>query len=107
MAFSFTGEQRCFIHKIFSRLGRSRSAALVIGYLMWKLKISYREAFAEVSRHRDVLPNFGFQIQLKCFEKNNFEFDTTLRAYQKCRRLIVMLAALRPILRVLCCYRDE
>jgi protein-tyrosine phosphatase len=47
-----------------------QSATLVIAYLMRKEMLSFKEAIAEVRRHRPkVLPNLGFERQLKDYEK--------------------------------------
>lgn len=50
--------------------GVSRSATLIIAYLIKKLKISYEEAFIFVRRKRSVIkPNKGFEEQLRLWEK--------------------------------------
>ncbi|CAD8096229.1 unnamed protein product [Paramecium primaurelia] len=50
--------------------GVSRSAATVIAYLMRKQGMSFQEAFQFVRLKRSVVcPNFGFQRQLKQFER--------------------------------------
>lgn len=49
--------------------GISRSATIVIAYLMWKNKLSFEEAKAFVRSKRSIIyPNNGFQLQLKEFE---------------------------------------
>jgi protein-tyrosine phosphatase len=48
--------------------GYSRSAAVVIGYIMSKEKLSYAEAFASVRKKRIIGPNPGFVHQLQMFE---------------------------------------
>lgn len=51
-------------------VGSSRSASIVIAYLMWKKKMKYEDAYSFVKEKRPiVLPNNGFQEQLKMFEK--------------------------------------
>jgi hypothetical protein len=58
--------------------GRSRSGAMVIGYLMKKYKQPYPETLNKVLVHRKrVMPNIGFQIQLRIFGKYNW--DTTVK----------------------------
>eukprot|EP01027_Heterolobosea_sp_BB2_P012439 GEZU01018032.1.p2 GENE.GEZU01018032.1~~GEZU01018032.1.p2 ORF type:complete len:123 (+),score=39.38 GEZU01018032.1:574-942(+) len=53
--------------------GVSRSASVVIGYLMHSRKLPYAEAFKLVKEKRGIIaPNSGFVKQLKMFEKNNF-----------------------------------
>ena len=55
---------------MFSLQGRSRSAAIVIAYIMFKLSISYDEALAMMQKLRPiVLPNNGFAKQLLEFEE--------------------------------------
>jgi len=51
--------------------GVSRSASIVIGFIMWKMRLSYEEAFLLVKQKRKcVCPNDGFIIQLKNFEES-------------------------------------
>lgn len=51
--------------------GISRSATIVIAYLMWKNKLSYNEAYWSVKNKRKFIsPNDGFVRQLKEFEKH-------------------------------------
>lgn len=50
--------------------GVSRSASLVIAYLMYKNHISLSEAIKLVKSKRSCIsPNFGFMLQLRDFEK--------------------------------------
>ena len=50
--------------------GASRSATIVIAYIMWKQKLSFENAFNFVNKKRPVaFPNFGFREQLKIFDK--------------------------------------
>jgi len=59
--------ERVFVHCM---LGRSRSAALVIAYLMREQKKTLREAFDHVrSRRTIVKPNSGFMRQLIAYEQ--------------------------------------
>ncbi len=55
--------------------GVSRSASIVIAYIMWKNKYNYEEAYSFVKERREwINPNEGFISQLKEFEqilKNN------------------------------------
>ena len=58
--------------------GMSRSATIVIAYLMWKKHIKYEDAFNFVKEKRKCIePNEGFIIQLKYFDellnKNNYD----------------------------------
>jgi protein-tyrosine phosphatase len=63
----------CFVH---CKRGVSRSATIVIAYLMWKLKNTFQEAFTYLKEKRLVIcPNNGFVMQLKNFEKHLVEND--------------------------------
>jgi len=67
---------KIFIHCM---AGVSRSATIVISYLMWKEKTSLDEILKKVKEKRFVSPNFGFMEQLKIFEKllkeNNYDLN--------------------------------
>ncbi len=67
---------KIFIHCM---AGVSRSATIVISYLMWKEKKSLDEILKKVKEKRFVSPNFGFMEQLKIFEKllkeNNYDLS--------------------------------
>jgi len=59
--------ERVFVHCM---LGRSRSAALVIAYLMREQKKTLREAFDLVKSRRTIIkPNSGFMRQLIAYEQ--------------------------------------
>merc|ERR1712087_837021 len=50
--------------------GKSRSASICIGYLMWKQNISFEDAKYAVRQKRPIIfPNAGFEKQLKEFAK--------------------------------------
>jgi len=50
--------------------GVSRSASIVIAYLLWKNKKGYNETYFDVkNKRRYIGPNQGFVIQLKYFEQ--------------------------------------
>jgi len=52
-------------------LGISRSATIVIGYIMHKNRITYNDAYKLVhSKRPQIDPNFGFCCQLLVFEKS-------------------------------------
>jgi len=55
-----------FVHCM---MGKSRSATLVIAYLMKSLNMDYEDAYKFVKSHRKIIfPNLGFVRQLKEFE---------------------------------------
>ena len=68
------GEDKVLIHCF---AGVSRSAALVIAYLMWKKKSTYEECYNLVKDHRFIGPNIGFRKQLLIFEEKlkNSDYD--------------------------------
>ena len=50
--------------------GASRSATIVIAYLMWKNQLDYKESAKFVEQMRPCInPNYGFVRQLEIFEK--------------------------------------
>lgn len=63
--------------------GVSRSATVIIAYLMKKYKITYHEAFEQVkSRRSIVFPNQGFVSQLKIYGKMGYKIDKTNMHYK-------------------------
>ena len=57
----------CFVH---CQAGMSRSASIVIAYVMYKLKLKFEEAFDYVKKRREyIYPNEGFKLQLMDFER--------------------------------------
>lgn len=54
------------------QMGLSRSATVVIAYLMKKYRIGYREALDKVRAKRYVYPNPGFVSQLQKYKDLNF-----------------------------------
>ena len=61
------GDEKVLVHCM---AGASRSATVVIAYLMWVNKWKFEEAFSFVKSKRPIAcPNDGFQDQLKLFEK--------------------------------------
>ena len=61
------GEEKVFVH---CAAGESRSATIVIAYLMWKNKMVFDKAYDFVRQKRPrIYPNFGFRQQLQMFEK--------------------------------------
>ena len=81
-AFEFidSSKDNIYIHCV---MGISRSASIVIAYIMYKNKMTFNEAFDFVAKKRKVIsPNTGFQNQLKKFEKilkeNNYVLPDNL-----------------------------
>ena len=71
------GNEKVLVH---CWAGASRSATIVIAYIMWKYKTSVEDAINYVLQKRtQILPNSGFQKQLKIFEKllkdNQYDID--------------------------------
>ena len=65
------GEEKVFLH---CAAGESRSATIVIAYIMWKKKMTFDKAYNFVKQKRSrIYPNFGFRQQLQKFEKLLFE----------------------------------
>ena len=57
----------CYVH---CQAGVSRSASIVIAYVMYKLRLNFEDAFNYVKEKRDyIYPNDGFQLQLKDLDK--------------------------------------
>ena len=57
----------CYVH---CQAGISRSASIVIAYVMYKLKINFDEALKYVKDKREyIYPNNGFSLQLKDLDK--------------------------------------
>ncbi|CAK80396.1 unnamed protein product (macronuclear) [Paramecium tetraurelia] len=49
--------------------GISRSASIVIAYIMWSQKKSYKDSYKYVDEMREIIyPNEGFRNQLKAYE---------------------------------------
>jgi protein-tyrosine phosphatase len=56
----------CYVH---CQAGVSRSASIVIAYVMYKLKLKFEDALKYVKEKRDyIYPNAGFRLQLKDLE---------------------------------------
>ena len=71
------GDEKVLVH---CQAGASRSASIVIAYLMWKKRKKYDEILKLVKSKRFIVsPNFGFKEQLIAFEKvladNDYDID--------------------------------
>ena len=67
------GEEKILIH---CKAGASRSATIVIAYLMWIKKWKFEQALKYVQEKRPIVgPNEGFLKQLEMFEKLLIEND--------------------------------
>ena len=67
------GEEKVLVH---CAAGASRSATIVIAYIMLTKKMKYDDASQLVRDKRFIIcPNFGFREQLKMFEKLLIEND--------------------------------
>ena len=71
------GDEKVFVH---CAAGASRSATIVIAYLMWKKKMRFDKAYNFVKSKRSIIyPNLGFRQQLQMFEKllleNGYNID--------------------------------
>ena len=71
------GEEKVLVHCM---AGASRSATIVVAYLMWKEKMKYKDAMELVKQKRFIVyPNLGFRDQLKKFEeeliKNEYDIN--------------------------------
>ncbi|RWS08043.1 dual specificity protein phosphatase MPK-4-like protein [Dinothrombium tinctorium] len=63
--------------------GVSRSATIVIAYLMNKYKWSYLKTFRYLEKKRSIIdPNYGFKEQLKLFEEMGFKINTSNKTYR-------------------------
>jgi len=67
-AFTFIDSAKGAVY-VHCKAGISRSATFVIGYLMWKFDVSYKEAYRFVQAKRpQISPNPGFEAQLRYYE---------------------------------------
>ena len=71
------GDDKILVH---CAAGASRSATVVIAYIMWNKKMSFKEALEFVQNKRNIVcPNPGFKDQLELFEKelikSNYDID--------------------------------
>ena len=76
-----SSKDNIYIHCV---MGISRSASVVIAYIMYKNKMNYNDSYDFVYKKRKVIsPNTGFKKQLKKFEKilkeNNYKLPEDLK----------------------------
>ncbi|XP_063902761.1 dual specificity protein phosphatase MPK-4-like isoform X1 [Zophobas morio] len=63
--------------------GVSRSATVVIAYIMKKYQLTYREAFEQVKLKRSIVyPNQGFISQLTLYKEMNYKLDPNNMKYK-------------------------
>ncbi|RKP10944.1 protein-tyrosine phosphatase-like protein [Thamnocephalis sphaerospora] len=73
--------------------GVSRSATLVIAYLMWKRQLTVAESWDIVAKARSIIrPNIGFIYQLQLYEKLGYQVDESSEQY---RDLMTRLQTMR------------
>ena len=70
----------CLFYNSFA--GVSRSASVVIAYIMKKEKKTLKEALEYVKQNRQVRPNMGFHKQLEFFEAMNYQIDKESPIYR-------------------------
>ena len=80
-----------WIHHVHCEMGISRSATIVIAYLMNKRKMTLFDAYRYVLERRPVIrPNSSFMKQLKDYEKRLFDGKSTMDRVNKELRQIYL-----------------
>jgi len=71
--FNESDKNRIFVH---CHKGLSRSATIIIAYEMWKHHKTFDQVLQAIQEHRSfIMPNIGFQAQLKEFEQQNYSLN--------------------------------
>jgi len=79
--------------------GVSRSASVVIGYLMKSEKKSWIEVSQFVRTRRDVIsPGMGFELQIKHFEKMNYQITGQTPEHQEYHEKYTISGKFDPVL---------
>lgn len=76
---------RAFIH---SHSGFSRSSAFVIMYLMKSQDMTYESALGRVRKRVKCLPNIGFEIQLREYQRTGFSTDPAAYSHLNLEEMI-------------------
>jgi dual specificity phosphatase 12 len=63
-------------------VGFSRSATIVLSYLMRKEALTFRQALDSVRKLRNIGPNPGFQQQLRLYEKMGAQIQSNHAEYR-------------------------
>ena len=72
-------------------MGISRSATVVIAYLMKKYGDTYESCYSFLKRRRSIVyPNFGFQAQLKLYQKMNYQLGGNSIYHRLFKNFLIM-----------------
>jgi protein-tyrosine phosphatase len=78
LSFIDDNNKKVLVHCV---VGSSRSATIIIAYIMWKNQLEYKEAIKLIEQIRPIInPNYGFVRQLEIFEellkKNKYDIHS-------------------------------
>ncbi|KAJ3211871.1 dual specificity phosphatase 12, partial [Clydaea vesicula] len=77
-------DNKCYNILVHCNAGVSRSAAVIIAYIMKINNLNYVEAFDFVkSKYSKASPNLGFLAQLELYHLMNFEIDVNKKEYRR------------------------